>query len=106
MVIFEAKDPRGFVVECTDSCWNQHINRHPDIKGFEHEAQRAIEEPTLGYIFQSNSMQNRHIYYKKIAGRRAEIKIVVEFNGSNSGIVKSVCFVSNRPKGEVIIWPK
>lgn len=106
MELFSTKDSRGFIVSCSVECWNNHLITHPEIKGYEKDALRAIQDPAHGFIFCSNHMPDRVIYYRKIRGRAAEIKVVVEFDDKNIGTVKSVCFVSNRPKGELRIWPE
>jgi len=110
MVYFSTKDPRGFIISCSVECWNNHLNSHPEIEGYENEAKKAIEDPSYGCIFlskhkPSNHDPDRYIYYRKIKGRAAEIRVVVQFDDNNVGTVHSVCFASNRPKGELLIWP-
>ena len=111
MELFTTKDPRGFIVTCTRECWNTHLYTHPEIEGRESEAKKAIESPKHGCIYLSNhhlqgQPPDRHVFYRSVAGRKAELRIVVQFDGENKGIVRSIGFVSRRPEKEYLIWPK
>lgn len=103
---FITKDPRGFIVSCSEDCWKDHLITHPEIEGYENEAIKAIENPRHGYIFRSKHSLDRDIYYRKIPGRLVEIEVIVQFDAKNIGTVKSVHFILNRQKGELPIWPR
>jgi hypothetical protein len=105
MELFSIKDPRGFIITCTKECWNNHLDKHPEINGLENQAKKAIEEPLLGIIYRSNHSIDRDIYYQRVPGRPVEIKVVVQFDSSHAGSVKSIYVVLNRQKGEMPVWP-
>lgn len=102
----EVTDPRGFVIRCTREYWETHVLvSHPDLKGCEKVVERALQSPTHGHVYTSNSRPDRHVYYGELR-RRVEIKVVVEFNAKNEGRIVSATACSRRPNGEKLLWHK
>jgi hypothetical protein len=101
---FEAQDPRGFTVVCTEDQWRWHVvDFHPDMEGDEGLVKQAIENPSLG-IFRDVDFGDRDVYYLRIRGKDQYIKVIVQFDDENGSLITA--FRANVPKaGEKMIWP-
>lgn len=103
---FEAVDPRGYAVICTDEVWKWHIlSNRPFMEGWENEVKAAIEQPTFG-IFQDAHRQHRHIYYRLSEGKQRYMKVVVEFSADNSGNVITAFPTDSMKAGEKLLWTR
>ncbi len=100
--VFEATDPRGRRVTCTDETWDNHIlTGHPIMEGQEGDVQAAIQKPTIG-IFRDAHFEDREVYY--LLKRRTYVKVVVRFDGDVGTVITA--FETDSPKrGERMIWP-
>jgi hypothetical protein len=104
-ILFEAVDPRGRKVICTEKCWTWHIlDYHNDMNGREDEVIAAIESPTYG-IYSDREFENRNIYYFRRSGKPIYLKVVVEFQDESQGEVITAYLVANLKPGEKLIWP-
>jgi hypothetical protein len=104
MAIFEAIDPRGYKVICTEERWKLHVlDEHPSMANRVDEVKEAIEKPFLGFIFQDASYENRQIYYGKAEGIRY-VKVVVEFD-KEEGVLITAYLATGMKAGEKLIWP-
>jgi hypothetical protein len=107
-MFLESIDPRGWQVTCSEERFTYLLSKHEESAEFfqvEH-IKAAIEKPSHGCIFASAQIPNRHIYYMKLRGWKAELKVVVEFNvNSQTGKIVTFHMSSNRPNGEIMIWP-
>ncbi len=100
----EVTDPRGRRIRCPRQYWDNHVlAKHPDLKGCETYAERALRSPKHGCIYTSKTQVNRHIYYGELRSN-IEIKVVVQFDSEDEGTVVSVTACSRRPNGENLIW--
>ena len=105
--IFEVVDPRGYKIVCSEDSLNNHIiPHHPMMKGQEEEIKATLENPELGLIYQDANRPERNIYYKLRKKRDSYLKVVVEFDKNNDGIVITAFPVSYPKSGEKIIWSK
>lgn len=104
--IFEAEDLRGKKIICTEDCWNNHILRNrPFMNGWEDDVKEAIQDPTLGCIYQDAEREDRCIYYRLNRRNNSYIKVVVNFDSNGLGNVITA-FPTSAPKsGEKLIWP-
>lgn len=103
-ILFEATDPRGRIVICSREYWESHILlQRPFMEGWENEAKKAIEKPSLG-IYADAHIANREVYYLKRKSGVDLLKVVVDFT-EETGIVVTA-HPRNTPKpGEKMIWP-
>jgi hypothetical protein len=106
-------DPRGKEVTCSgfNLQWFLH-GKHPennDLITREHVIE-VISNPQNGMIYLTSNIEghgkNQHIYYKKFKSFKDEVKIVVNFNNPEKGIITTIHFAKNRAPGEVILWPQ
>jgi hypothetical protein len=106
-IIFEATDPRGYKVICTEEIWyGKILTKRPFMAGWEERVRRAIESPSLP-IFQDATLENRHIYYRlSDKGSHRYIKVVVAFHTEESGRVISAYPCDSGKSGEKPIWPE
>lgn len=102
---FEAVDPLGRTVICTEDTWRWHVvDFHKEMEGDESLVIQTIEQPTLG-VFRDADFENRDVYYRKPPGKAYYIKVVVEFNEPQSGTLITA-FRADTPKaGEMMVWP-
>src|SRR5260221_5272365 len=103
---FEAKDPRGWIIICTEDCWINHIlARHPELTGFEEEVKAAIESPSL-FIAQHPDRPTRHLYYARRPKKKWQyLKVVVEVESENSGAIITAFLADSPKQGEKPVWP-
>lgn len=102
--IFEAIDPRGKRIICTEEAWYVHIlDAHPQMEGSEGDVKKAIEQPSYSMIYQDKDYQNRNIYYRKQPGDYY-VKAVAEFLKDGHGELITA-FITDSPKmGEALLW--
>lgn len=101
---FQATDPRGRTVICTEETWVSHVVwRHPGMDGKEDEVKAAIESPSMG-IFGDKLHENRNIYYRLQRNRRRYTKVIVAFDDQNAGSVLTAFQVDAPKDGEPLIW--
>jgi len=82
------------------------LARHPFMRGWEEEVKAAVERPTFGLIYQDTENENRHIYYLLREHTRRYIKVVVDFEDQDLGIVVTAFQTSSGKSGEKLIWPE
>ena len=100
----EVTDPRGRTIRCPGEYWEGHVlGHHPDLAGYEQQVRQALEFPIDDCIFADKTFQNREVYYGRLRNR-LEIKVVVEFDASGEGTMKSASPSSKRVKGERLVW--
>lgn len=100
-------DPRGLPVEFTEAGWNWITQKHPDLLEnniTEDFIVEAIANPCDGCIYASNKYPGAEIYYKRYS-KKLQIRVVVEFS-NNIGRLKTAHFLTERSKGERIVWMK
>ncbi len=106
-MIIEVIDPRGFSVVLHNDHWTYILKKHPELENYLEEVRQAIEDPAHGCIYRSHREPKQcQVYYRKIEGKRAEIKVIVDFFTDDFGEIRNAYFCSNRPDGEELIWPK
>jgi hypothetical protein len=103
-VLFEAVDPRGWQVVCTEQQWNEHVLAFhgDDMEGYEADVQKTIAAPLYGMIFSDRDDESRAIYY----GRRTAktyLKVVVDFD-EQVGFLITAFPVHQMKSGEFPIW--
>lgn len=100
--MFDAIDPRGKRVVCSEHCWQVHVLRkHPFFLKWLKTLPKTIQEPDA--IFRDAVFTDRENYYYLLKNKY--IKVVVKFDGDN-GEVKTA-FLTDSPKpGETLIWSK
>ncbi len=102
--VFEAVDPRGYQIICTDDGWQHILGNRPWMKGWEEVIKAALENPTMG-IYQDADFSDRQIYYVLRSTGVRYLKVVVKITGSEKGEVVTA-FPTYTPKaGEKLIWP-
>jgi hypothetical protein len=102
--LFEATDPLGRHIVCTEHIWEKHVlERHPFMKGREGQVKLAIEHPNGG-IFTDKNHKNRFNYYRKRPYKGDFLKVVVEIQ--DSGIVITAFPTPKTKPGETKVWPK
>jgi hypothetical protein len=102
---FEATDPRGRKVICSEGTWHHHIlDFHPEMEGAEDYIVAAIDKPALG-IFRDVDYADREIYYGRPPGKRYYIKVVVAFGTMDLGDVKTAYRADSPKAGEKMLWP-
>lgn len=101
--IFEAVDPRGYTVVCTEECWKWHIlSRHYNMMGEEEAVQKAIEDPSLP-IFQDVDYEDRNVYYRRTDRKTLRyLRVIVKFE-DELGEVITAFFVDKPKPGERMI---
>lgn len=101
-----ATDSRGYKVETNDIKFDYILSKHEESADeiTENLVKEAIENPDNGEIRKSMRHDDCHIYYKKVKGKKAELKVVVRYDG-DFGELQTFHFQSNRPSNEVLIWP-
>jgi len=104
-VLFEAVDPRGWQVTCTEDCWQRHVLvRRPWMLGWEPRVKKAIEKPRYG-IYRSSKHPERQIYYLRL-DRHRHLRVVVRFPKEGPGEVVTAYTTDYLTPGEVLIWPE
>jgi hypothetical protein len=103
-IFIVAVDPHSCQIECSEDRWKYILRKHPEVNGYENYVKEAIENPENGIAYSSNTRTDRRIYYKKIAGKRAEIKVVAQIHSDDFGEIITAHLCSNRPSGEIPIW--
>ena|SRR6266498_5887988 len=107
--ILRVQDPRLRWVRCTKQRWTQHIlTGHPDMAGREEDIRRTVQSPEFNIIYRSHQYDQCDVYYRQIrVGKgRLYIKVVVRFASPEvEGEVLTAHLTSNRPSGEVMVWP-
>ena len=103
---FEATDPRGYLINCSDEAWDHIIGNRPWMAGWEETVKQAVENPTMG-IYQDVDFDERHVYYMfRVVGKDRYLKVVVEITGEDAGTVITA-FPTFTPKaGEKLLWLK
>ena len=106
-IVFEATDPRGRRVICTDEIWHKNILvKRSWMEGWEEEVRQAIEDPSL-QIFEDVDNKNRHVYYRRLTHRTPRyIRVVVEFQREDFGRVITAHPTDSGKSGEKPIWPE
>jgi len=101
--MFEAKDPRGRTVACSEDCWHNHILKARRwMKGYVERVRDTIENPDI--IMQDADYKDRESYYR--LDNQNYIKVVVVFDSNASGIVKTAYVSDSIKNREVIVWAK
>jgi hypothetical protein len=104
--IFSTFDPRGRLVICTEECWNFHIlDGHPELDGQEELVKKAIEQPSLPFIYQDKDYQDRHVYYSLDDSGEYYLKVIAEFLNDEYGEVITAFWTDSIRPGEKMIWP-
>lgn len=74
------------------------------MNGYEDHVKQTIENPVTNIVYTSNKHPDRRIYYRRISGERAELKVVVQIISEGLGEIITAHLSSNRPGGETPIW--
>lgn len=99
-----AIDPDKWQIECSEDRWAYILTKHPDVNGFEGLVKLTIEKPDTNVIYTTDLHPDRRIYYRKIRGKRAELKVVVQVISEGFGEIITAHLCSKRPSGETPIW--
>ena len=103
---FEATDPRGTKVICTEEQWMTHIlEKHYWMKGREDSVRGAIEHPYIG-VFQDATRSDRIVYYARIKKGKLYIKVVAEMTGTDRAEVVTAFQTDSPKRGEKLLWPR
>ena len=105
-VFFEATDPRGRTITCTEGCWYGHILADRSwMSKYKDEVIAAIEKPDYG-VFQDAQYPDRQVYYRRQGTKARYVKVVVDFSNEESGKVVTAFFTDSMKSGEKWIWPQ
>ena len=101
------KDPRGLDVFCSgfDLQWLLH-GKHEENEGkiTRQHVELTISQPDNLQIFVDEKRPKRCYYYRHFSKSGPPIKVVVDFREKTFGIIKTIYFCHNQPKGEKVIW--
>jgi hypothetical protein len=103
---FEAIDPLGRSIFCTEDRWIQHIlyNRHWTVEGrWQRSVTEAITAPT--FIFKDSLYEDRICYYRRPPGASTYMKVVVQLITDQVGEISTAMETNGGKKGEILIWP-
>jgi hypothetical protein len=107
--IFRVQDPRLRWVRCTKLRWIYHIlTGHPEMDGREEDIRLTVQTPEFNIIYRSHQYEQCDVYYRqvRVGKRRLYLKVVVRFASPDAdGELLTAHLASNRPAGEVMIWP-
>jgi hypothetical protein len=103
--IFAVNDPRGCLIICTETRWNNHILiERPWMAGWEKDVSRAVQDPIM--ICEDSDFENRIVYYYMPAPTKTRyLKVVVHLLNSSNGEVITAFPTDSGKSVEKIIWP-
>lgn len=103
-ILFEATDPRGWRVICTEKQWTEHVLafHEEQMEGCEAEVKKTIESPMYGIIYSDKEDLSRCIYYSR-RSTTTYLKVVVAYD-QQAGFLITAFPIHEMKSGEFPIW--